>query len=64
VIKVDDQKASEIIEQREPRGKFYTISEVDGKKIYVGIDNYSGDAWTEDFKSLGSCKRWLGGGET
>jgi hypothetical protein len=59
IIKIDKKKASEIIETRIPQGKFYHISEYNGIKIYVGIDNHSGDAWTEDFKSLSSCKKWL-----
>jgi hypothetical protein len=64
IIKVDNENASEIIEKREPIGKFYTISKNNNGKCYVGIDNYHGDAWTEDFKSLASCKRWLiGSGE-
>lgn len=55
IIKIDNNKSTEIIEKREPRGLFYTIE----NDIYVGIDNLSGDAWTEDFKTLKQCKRWL-----
>jgi hypothetical protein len=55
IIKIDNNKSIEIIEKREPRGLFYTIE----NDIYVGIDNLSGDAWTEDFDTLAQCKRWL-----
>ncbi len=43
-----------------PLGKFYLIE--DGK--YVGIDNSTGDAWTEDFDTLCECIIWLSGEET
>lgn len=59
IIKVTPEEASKIIETREPKGLFYTIEKVETKRIYVGIDNSRGDAWTEDFKSLSACKRWL-----
>jgi len=59
IKKITSEEADKIIETREPRGLFYTISQVEGKRVYVGIDNRDGDAWTEDFKSLGACKRWL-----
>ncbi len=60
IKKVTPEEATAIIETRKPRGLFYTIDQTGtGKKVYVGIDNQSGDAWTEDFKSLGACKRWL-----
>lgn len=60
IRKVTSEEAEKIIETRVPRGLFYTI-EKDSKigKPYVGIDNRDGDAWTEDFKSLSGCKRWL-----
>lgn len=60
IEKVTPEEASRIIETRLPSGLFYTIEKSkNGKKIYVGIDNSTKDAWTEDFKSLSSCKRWL-----
>ncbi|AGK98185.1 hypothetical protein [Clostridium pasteurianum] len=62
IKKVTSEEASKIIETREPLGKFYTIEKdfKTGKRIYVGIDNQCGDAWTEDFKCLTTCKNWLG----
>lgn len=59
IKKISRQEASEIIESFKPRGLFYTIDTYKGKNVYVGIDNLYGDCWTEDFKSLSSCKRWL-----
>jgi len=59
IFKVPSEEADRIIDTREPLGLFYTISERNGKKVYVGIDNSSGDAWCEDFKSLSGCKSWL-----
>jgi hypothetical protein len=41
----------------EPLGLFY-LKEKDSN-VYVGVDNSSGYAWTEDFKSLSACKHWL-----
>lgn len=55
ITKASNAEADKIIDTRAPLGLFYTIS--DG--VYVGIDNRTGDAWVEDFKSLGTCKRWL-----
>lgn len=64
IIKVTREEASQIIETRKPLGLFYSIDYIMSefaqmKKVYVGIDNSTGDAWTEDFKSLSACKRWL-----
>lgn len=55
IKKVSILEMGKIIETREPRGMFYCIE----NKRYVGCDNRTGDAWTEDFSSLDRCKRWL-----
>ena len=55
---INSKEAKEIIENREPIGKF--IIEYVGN-IYTGIDNSNGDAWTEDFKSFNNCIDWLKG---
>lgn len=54
-IEVSVEKAKEIIKKRTPRGFFWTLD----NGIYVGIDNTTGDAWTEDFPSLEMCLSWL-----
>lgn len=52
---ISHKKASEIIETRKPLGLFVVI----GERRPVGIDNSSGDAWTEDFDDLRECVEWL-----
>jgi len=61
VKKVTSEEATIIIETRKPLGLFYTIEKGSKGNIYIGIDNDYGDAWTEEFKNLNSCKRWLRG---
>lgn len=53
--KITTKEASNIINKRKPLGLFWF--EVDG--TYVGIDNKSGDAFTENFKNQGRCIQWL-----
>ena len=40
----------------EPLGLFYHR---DGDTV-TGVDNSTGDAWTEDFSTLEECLAWLG----
>ena len=47
-----------IIETRKPLGLF--LERLDSGKC-VGIDNLTGEAWTEDFDNETSCVRWLAG---
>jgi len=56
IEKVTPEALRQIIQTREPLGWFYAK---EGSRLYVGVDNSSGDAWTEDFRSLRKCKRWL-----
>ena len=53
---VTPEDMARIIDTREPHGLFYRKA---GRRLYVGVDNASGDAWTEEFRSLRKCKRWL-----
>ena len=55
VYKVSNEEMKKIIEERKPLGMFYRK---DGD-VYVAVDNRTGHAWTEEFKSLNSAKRWL-----
>lgn len=57
IIQITSDEAKEIIDKRVPLGKFYLI---DGDK-YVGIDNSSGDAWTEEFDSYEEMRDWQQG---
>ena len=54
---VDAATALRIIDVRQPLGAF--IQEDGGR--YIGIDNGTGDAWTEEFPSLDKCVEWLSG---
>lgn len=40
-----------------PLGLFYN----DENKIVIGVDNSSGSAYVEEFKSVNKCKSWLKG---
>lgn len=53
--RVSKIKARKVITTRKPRGTFYTHDGI----FYVGIDNRTGDAWTEDFVSKTACIKWL-----
>ena len=55
IKKITSERAGRIINKRYPLGLFYVL---DGG-VYVGIDNTTGDAWTEEFPNLRICKRWL-----
>jgi hypothetical protein len=58
ITKLTKEQASEVIETRAPTGLFYT----NDNGLFIGIDNSSGDAWTEEFKTKESCFKWLRGG--
>lgn len=55
ILEISGAKAIEVIEQREELG-LYIVQE--GEK-WVGIDNSTGDAWTEDFDTREECIDWL-----
>jgi len=46
----------QIIETRQPRGLFYRK---EARRLYVGVDNDDGEAWTEAFHTRRQCLRWL-----
>lgn len=56
---IDARKASVIINEFEPMGLYMIIQCVNGYDYYTGIDNSTGDAWTEDFKTFAECFAWL-----
>jgi hypothetical protein len=47
--------AYSIILERKPLGTFWLKE----GPLYVGIDNDTGDAWTEDFPTKEQCIGWL-----
>ncbi|MCD2345776.1 MULTISPECIES: hypothetical protein [Clostridium] len=55
---VSIKRANEIIDKCEPVGLFLVIED----DMFVGIDNSTGEAWTEEFTDLNKCLRWLHGG--
>lgn len=55
IQKITSEQAGRIINTRYPLGLFYVLD----AGVYVGIDNSTGDAWTEEFPDLRTCKRWL-----
>lgn len=52
---VSREEAAEIIETREPHGVFLCME----ASVVVGIDNGTGDAWTEEFEDRTECLKWL-----
>ena len=54
--KVSEQKATLIIENRNPKGLFF-VKKNDGKVI--GIDNSASEAFVEEFKDIETCVFWL-----
>lgn len=56
---VSTQRANEIITNYGPIGLFLIIE----NNMFVGIDNSTGKAWTEEFTDLNKCLKWLHGGE-
>ena len=54
--KVTPEAMARIIDTREPRGLFYRK---EARRLYVGVDNTSGDSWTEVFRTKRQCLRWL-----
>lgn len=57
IEEITAERAEEIIEKYEPEGLFFFTE--NGK--YIGIDNSTGDAWTEEFETLEECEKWLKG---
>lgn len=56
---VSVKRANEVIDKRDSVGLFLVIE----NDMFVGIDNSTGEAWTEEFTDLNKCLRWLHGGE-
>lgn len=54
---INSDEAKKVINTRKSRGNFL-ILENNG---FTGIDNTTGDAWTENFTDLSKCLRWLHG---
>jgi hypothetical protein len=57
IQEVNSQKASIIIQARTPQGLFIQHN----GDSWIGIDNSTGDAWTEEFNKRETCVSWLMG---
>ena len=57
IKEVSEEKADKIIETRKPEGLFFLM---EGDKI-IGIDNSTGDAWTEEFTNMKDFLNWVTG---
>jgi len=57
IQRVSPEQLSNIIDQRTPSGLFLTRE----NRIWVAVDNMTGDAWTEEFASKRQAVRWLRG---
>ncbi len=57
IKEIDLQTSEQIIDNRKkaPPGRFW----VKENEWYVGIDNTTHDAWTEDFTTKEECLKWL-----
>lgn len=49
------KEANQIIEMRKPLGLFVLDTGIE----IIGIDNSTGDAWTEEFPDMQECLLWL-----
>jgi len=56
IEKVTLKAMDDIVITRKPRGLFYRRA---GYRRYVGVDNSTGSAWMEEFRSRRQCLRWL-----
>ncbi|OAA90813.1 hypothetical protein [Clostridium coskatii] len=54
---ISEKEASKVIDTRKPIGQFLVLDKVG----FTAIDNQTGDAWTEGFKDLNDCLKWLQG---
>ena len=57
IVTPEEQSGNMLSPSFSPLGLFY--AKEDG--VYVGIDNSTGHAWTEEFKRRSKCLRWLKG---
>lgn len=48
-------------EKYEPYGKFLVEETIDGEAVWTAIDNSTGEAFTEEFKTRHAAVRWLHG---
>lgn len=61
---VSVEKINEIVERQEPIGLFLA-REPKGtrKRMFIAVDNSTGEAWTEEFEKFSEARKWLRGGK-
>ena len=52
---VSSWRAYQIMMKGKPKGLFYCVC----KDVYIGIDNSTGEVWTEEFHNKEDCVNWL-----
>lgn len=57
IHRVSSEFLGQVIERRTPSGLFLTKE----GRIWVAVDNTTGDAWTEEFSRKRQAVRWLRG---
>ena len=57
IHRVSPKKLTDVIDRRAPLGLFLTRE----GRIWVAVDNSTGDAWTEEFRWKRQAVRWLRG---
>ena len=57
IHRVSPKRLAGVIERRTPLGLFLTKE----GRIWVAVDNTTGDAWTEEFSRKRQAVRWLRG---
>lgn len=57
---VGETKLNKVIETRKPLGLYLMES---SPTTYIAVDNTTGDAWTEEFKTFTDARKWLMGNE-
>jgi hypothetical protein len=57
IYRISKNDAINILARREPIGLFICKEE----NYFIGIDNSTGDCWTEEFESSDLCIKWLRG---
>jgi hypothetical protein len=61
---IDQESARRILGSGEDGGEYEPIGRyyLQENGVWVGIDNSTGDAWTEEFPTKRKCLKWLRGG--
>ena len=57
IHRVSSKQLTDVIERHTPLGLFLTKE----GRIWVAVDNTTGDAWTEEFSRKRHAVRWLRG---